>query len=61
MKKDFAGTNGRLAGKKSTGIGLYLCKKLCDKLGLEIKVDSEEKMGTVVNLTFPNGSYTNLE
>lgn len=32
FEKGFTGTNGRLTGKKSTGIGLYLCKKLCDKL-----------------------------
>ena len=30
FEKGFTGTNGRLANKKSTGIGLYLCKKLCD-------------------------------
>lgn len=29
--KGFTGSNGRI-GKKSTGLGLYLCKKLCDKL-----------------------------
>ena len=32
FEKGFTGENGRLTGKKSTGIGLYLCKKLCDKL-----------------------------
>ena len=36
FEKGFTGTNGRLSGKKSTGIGLYLCKKLCDKLGIAI-------------------------
>lgn len=32
FEKGFTGTNGRLANKKSTGIGLYLCKNLCNKL-----------------------------
>ncbi len=32
FEKGFTGTNGRMLNKKSTGIGLYLCKKLCDKL-----------------------------
>lgn len=57
--KGFTGTNGRLSGKKSTGIGLYLCKKLCDKLSLSIEVNSEGN-GTEIKIVFPNGSYTNL-
>lgn len=57
--KGFTGTNGRLSGKKSTGIGLYLCKKLCDKLSLSIEVNSEGN-GTEIKMVFPNGSYTNL-
>lgn len=35
--KSFTGTNGRLSNKKSTGIGLYLCKNLCEKLGISIR------------------------
>ena len=35
FEKGFTGENGRKFGK-STGIGLYLCKKLCDKLGIGI-------------------------
>ena len=38
--KGFTGTNGRIASKKSTGIGLYLCKKLCHKLGISIELNS---------------------
>lgn len=56
FEKGFTGTNGRI-GKKSTGIGLYLCKKLCDKLGLGIELDSEENVGTEVRLLFPKNSY----
>ena len=60
FEKGFTGTNGRLSGKKSTGIGLYLCKKLCDKLGIAIELNSEQGKGTEIRIVFPNSSYTNL-
>ncbi|MDU1411705.1 MAG: ATP-binding protein [Clostridium sp.] len=50
--KGFTGENGRRFGK-STGIGLYLCKKLCDKLGLGINIKSIEGQGTEVSILFP--------
>lgn len=50
--KGFTGENGRKFGK-STGIGLYLCKKLCKKLGLDIKLISEEGKFTRVSISFP--------
>lgn len=58
--KGFTGTNGRVNGKKSTGIGLYLCKKLCDKLGIGIDIESEFLKYTIVKIIFPKGSYMNL-
>ncbi len=58
--KGFTGENGRLIGKKSTGIGLYLCKKLCDKLGLGIELNSEQNVGTEARIVFPKNSYTNF-
>jgi len=60
FEKGFTGSNGRMIGKKSTGIGLYLCKKLCDKLGLKIELDSEKDVGTEVRIVFPKNSYTNF-
>lgn len=50
--KGFTGENGRKFGK-STGIGLYLCKKLCEKLGLDISLTSEEGKFTRVSIVFP--------
>lgn len=50
--KGFTGENGRKFGK-STGIGLYLCKKLCKKLGLDINLVSEEGNFTRVSIIFP--------
>ncbi len=58
--KGFTGTNGRLSSKKSTGMGLYLCKKLCDKLGMAIELDSIQNEGTEVRLIFPNSSYIDM-
>lgn len=48
--KGFTGQNGRIFGK-STGIGLYLCKKLCQKLDLDIELISEFESGTKVFIT----------
>lgn len=52
FEKGFTGENGRKFGK-STGIGLYLCKKLCDKMGLGLNIESEENKGTKVTVIFP--------
>lgn len=54
--KGFTGENGRIFGK-STGIGLYLCKSLCNKLGLEINLYSKKNIGTKVELIFPIGNH----
>lgn len=58
FERGFTGDNGRIVGQKSTGIGLYLCKKLCDKLGLGIELNSEKDIGTKVRIIFPKNSYT---
>lgn len=50
--KGFTGENGRKFGK-STGIGLYLCRKLCRKMNMEISVSSSFENGTTVKITFP--------
>ena len=57
FEKGFTGSNGRILNKKSTGIGLYLCKKLCDKLGMAIELNSEENVGTEIKLIFPQNSF----
>lgn len=60
FEKGFTGKRGRnFAGNyqnKATGIGLYLCKKLCKKLEHGIDIKSEEGIGTVLWITFPKGS-----
>ncbi|CDD36482.1 putative uncharacterized protein [Clostridium sp. CAG:356] len=61
FEKGFTGTNGRLSNKKSTGIGLYLCKKLCNKLGIGIELNSVQNEGTEVRLVFPQSSHISLK
>lgn len=52
FEKGYTGKSGRKFGK-STGMGLYLCKKLCEKLGLGINIKSKENEGTEVTILFP--------
>lgn len=52
FEKGFTGENGRKFGK-STGMGLYICKKLCTKLNLGLNIDSIENKGTTVQIIFP--------
>lgn len=54
--KGFTGSNGR-TNRPSTGMGLYLCRKLCLKLGIEINAESIENNGTKIILAFPVSSY----
>lgn len=55
FEKGFTGQNGRTV-HSSTGIGLYLCKRLCDKLGIGLTVCSPGK-GTTVSLIFPINDF----
>jgi signal transduction histidine kinase len=52
--KGFTGENGRRFGH-STGLGLYLCKKLCTKLGLGLSLSSAPGEGVVAEIVFPVG------
>lgn len=61
FEKGFTGENGRITGKKSAGIGLYLCKKLCDKLCIGLELNSKKDEGTEVKLIFPNNSFINMK
>lgn len=50
FEKGFTGFNGRV-NKKASGIGLYLCKRICDDLGMEIFAQSRVDHGTKIFLT----------
>lgn len=49
FEKGFTGYNGRM-DKKATGIGLYLCKKILDKLAHKITIESKINVGTTVKI-----------
>lgn len=49
FEKGFTGYNGR-ADKKSTGIGLYLCRQVMDRLNHGISLTSRPGQGTLVRL-----------
>lgn len=53
--KGYTGTTGRNY-QKSTGMGLYLCKKLCSKLQLSFYIESKEEEYTKVTIGFPRNS-----
>ena len=57
FEKGFTGENGR-SKYNSTGMGLYLVKKLCLALGNNVIIDSTEGVGTTVKIIFPLGSFT---
>lgn len=57
FEKGFTGYNGRM-NKKSTGIGLYLCKQAADKLSHKIIVESEIEKGTIIKIYFYQSGNT---
>ncbi len=51
FERGFTGYNGRM-DKKSTGIGLFLCLRILQKLGHQISITSKIGEGTTVRLDF---------
>jgi signal transduction histidine kinase len=47
----FTGENGR-EFQESTGMGLYLVKQICDKLGHRVEIESDVNSGTIVRIVF---------
>ena len=54
FEKGFTGYNGR-EDKKSTGIGLYLCRRVMDRLNHNISIVSRPGQGTLVRLDLSRG------
>ena len=57
--KTFTGNNGR-NNRTSTGMGLYIAKNLCNKLGHKIEIESIENKYTKVLISFFKNDYYNV-
>ena len=57
FEKGYTGYNGR-TDKKATGIGLYLCEKILQKLGHGISISSEVGKGTRVSIDLSREELT---
>ena len=53
FERGFSGYNGRLT-QQSSGLGLYLSKKIANHLGHEISISSQVGQGTTVSIHFQN-------
>ncbi len=53
FERGFTGENGRIIGQKSTGIGLYLCKRLCEELDMNLTAKSKENEYTEITIIIP--------
>ncbi len=61
FEKSFTGRNGRQTqAGSSTGMGLYLVRTLCQKLGHQISLDSQIGVGTTVTITFSDQKFYNV-
>ncbi len=58
FEKGFTGSNRTKS--KSTGIGLYLSKKICNKLGLEINIYSKYKEWTKLEIIYPKSNFNKM-
>lgn len=57
--KTFTGENGRVRGS-STGMGLFISKNMCEKLGHKIEIESKENKYTRVIISFAKNDYYNV-
>lgn len=56
FEKSFTGYNGQTR-TRSTGMGLYIVKELCGKLGHDVKIESEQGSWTRVTIMMKNNDY----
>ncbi len=60
FEKSFTGENGR-NGAKSTGMGLYIVKNLCTRLGHKISVNSQQGKFTEFEIVFEKNDFYKFE
>lgn len=51
FERSYTGFNGRQQ-KAASGIGLYLCKRICNALAIDLQAQSTPGLGTTMSLTF---------
>ncbi|MDE6797226.1 MAG: sensor histidine kinase [Ruminococcus sp.] len=56
FEKSYTGSNGRTHAK-STGMGLYIIKNLCDSLGHEVKAESVQGEFTDISISFGKNNF----
>lgn len=56
FSKSFTGENGRIRSK-STGMGLYIAKNMCERLGHKLSIESEAGSYTRVSITFSKDRF----
>lgn len=57
FEKGYTGLNGRLH-EKSTGLGLFLSRKICQRLGHQLTIESEPGEGTIARINFEREEVT---
>ena len=57
FEKGYTGFNGRIH-QKSTGCGLYMCKKVSVLLGCTLSISSQVNLGTTVTVNFPQSDFS---
>ena len=50
--RGYSGFNGRM-NEKSSGLGLYLARKISERLNIQIEVESKLSQGSIFRLVFP--------
>lgn len=60
FEKSFTGENGRMTAK-STGMGLYIVKKLCNKLGHKVYIESKQGEYTKITIIFSKNDFYKLK
>lgn len=59
FEKSYTGTNGR-THSKSTGMGLYIIKNLCNSLGHEVKAESVQEEFTDISISFGKNDFIKM-
>lgn len=60
FEKGYTGFNGRLH-EKSTGLGLFLSRKICERLGHQLTIDSIENQGTNARIDFYREEFNSFD